>query len=488
MALARIPTFEKLCSRHSWVSLAASGPRVGLPEGQMGNSEVGHLNTGAGRVTYQDIVRIDHAIESGELFENQKIIRILKKARKKALHLLGLVSDGGVHSHIRHLFALLRFAKQQRVEKVFIHAFTDGRDTYQKSAANYLNQLKEEARGIGLGTIASVSGRYYAMDRDNRWERTKKAYRAVVEGKTDKVFKDPVQGIEASYREGITDEFVVPFTIIDENSQPVGRLRQEDAVIFYNFRADRARQLTGAIAGERLDHFHRPQGPVRDFLTMTEYDRRLKLPIGFSPQRLDRILVKLFAEHNLRNLRLAETEKYAHVTYFFNGGEEEPFLGEERILIPSPKVATYDFKPEMSAFPITDRLLYEVDRGSFDTVVMNFANADMVGHTGSLEATIKAVEAVDTCVGRIYKKLSEVGGLMMVTADHGNAEQMIDPESGKVHTAHTTNPVPFILADRHYSGKLRAGGALEDIAPTLLDYLEIEKPSEMTGRSLLRVD
>lgn len=488
IASAQLPTFEVLFSRYSWVPLAAGGARVGLPEGQMGNSEVGHLNIGAGRVIYPDSTRIDDSIESEEFFENQKIIPILAKARSKALHLLGLVSDAGVHSHIRHLAALLRFAKKQRVERVFIHGFTDGRDTHPKNAVKHLKQVTEAARRIGVGKIASLGGRYYAMDRDRRWERTERAYRAIVEGTPHRVFKDAFEGIDASYQEGVSDEFIAPFSLTDDRGTPVGRLGQEDAVIFFNFRADRARQLTRALTAEDFDHFDRPQGPVRDFLTMTQYDRTFDLPIAFSPRRLDRILVNLFADHNLPNLRLAETEKYAHVTYFFNGGEEELYPGEKRLLIPSPKIATYDLQPEMSAFSITDRLLHELDCGSYQAIAVNFANADMVGHTGVMEATIKAVEVVDTCVGQIHEKVSALGGLMMVTSDHGNAEQMIDPKNGDIHTAHTTNPVPFILVDNHYRGKLRSGGALEDIAPTVLDYLEIEKPPEMTGHSLLEVD
>ncbi len=488
VAQARTPTLEMLYSRCPWVSLSASGFRVGLPEGQMGNSETGHFNLGAGRIVYQDISRINDSIQWGDFFENQEILPILEKARSRALHILGLVSDGGVHSHIRHLFAILSFAKEQGVEKVFIHTFTDGRDTAPRSGMNFLRQVQAETHRLGVGKVASVSGRYYAMDRDNRWERTEKAYRAIVEQKPARVFKDPLEGVETSYRDGVSDEFIVPFTVVDENGQVSGRLNEEDAVIFSNFRSDRARQLTRALALEDFPHFPRPQGPVRAFLTMTEYDHTFPFPFAFPPMPLDRTLVKLFTHHNLRNLRLAETEKYAHVTYFFNGGEEQLFPCEDRVLIPSPRVATYDMKPEMSAFEITDRLLHELDRQCFDTVVVNFANADMVGHTGFMQAAVKAVEAVDTCVGRIYRKVRDLGGLLVVTADHGNAEQMINPESGEVHKAHTANPVPFVLADSHCKGKLRSGGALEDVAPTLLEYLQIEKPAEMTGHSLLRND
>ena len=485
VAQARTPTLDMLYSRYPWVPLSASGLRVGLPDGQMGNSEAGHLNLGAGRIVEQNISRINHSIQSGGFFKNRNILPVLEHARGRALHILGLVSDGGVHSHIRHLFAILSFAKRQGVKKVFLHAFTDGRDTSPKSALNFLGQLQEETHRLGVGKVASVAGRYYAMDRDNRWERTEMAYRAIVEPRPVRAFKDPLQGVEASYQDGVNDEFILPFTAVDENGRPVGRLDQEDAVIFYNFRADRSRQLTRALAFEDFDHFPRPQDPVRAFLTMTEYDQTFTFPFAFSPMRLDRTLVKLFRDHNFRNLRLAETEKYAHVTYFFNGGEEQLFPCEERALIPSPKVATYDMKPKMGAFEITDRLLHELDRRSFDTVVLNFANADMVGHTGVMPATIGAVEAVDSCMARIYRKVRDLGGLLVVTADHGNAEQMIDPQSGEVHTAHTTNPVPFVLVDDSFQGKLRPGGALEDVAPTLLEYLEIEKPAQMTGHSLL---
>jgi len=488
MAQAQLPTFEELYSRYPWVSLEASGTRVGLPEGQMGNSEVGHLNIGAGRKVYQDISRIDDSIESGDFFTAQEIRRLLEVARGNALHLIGLVSDGGVHSHLRRLLALLRFAKQEGIKKVYIHAFTDGRDTSPKGGVLYLKQLQEELKRMGVGRIASVSGRYYSMDRDNRWQRTEQAYRAIVDGTTEKRFLDPLEGIRASYADNVTDEFIVPFTLVDQESKPLGLLEEEHAVIFFNFRADRARQLTRALALPEFEYFPRPRNPVRHFLTMTEYDHTFSWPVAFPPIRLERILVKLFTEHNICNLRLAETEKSAHVTYFFNGGEEECNPGEERSLIPSPQVATYDLKPEMSAFDITDRLLHEIDLASYQVVILNFANADMVGHTGVLEAAVKAVEVVDTCTGRISQKLQKIGGVMMVTADHGNAEQMIDPETGQVHTAHTTNPVPFILVDEHFGMKLRRGGALEDIAPTILQYLEIDKPPEMTGNSLLLVD
>ncbi len=484
MAHARIPTMDGFFSRYAWTQLEASGPRVGLPEGQMGNSEVGHLNIGAGRVVYQDITRIDRSIESGDFFNNQTLSQAMRAGRDRALHLLGLVSDGGVHSHTRHVSALLRLAKKEGVRKVFVHAFTDGRDTYRQGGLDYLKELLKEMGAIGVGQIASVSGRYYAMDRDNRWGRTETAYRAIVDGRSEKACRDPLEGVRASYEEEVYDEFIRPFVVVDESGNPIGRLQPGDSVIFFNFRADRARQLTRALTRKDFSQFPRA-GTVERYLTMTRYDRTFDLPMAFPPVRLERIMVKLLTEHGISNLRLAETEKYAHVTYFFNGGEEQLFPCEERVLIPSPKVATYDLKPEMSAFEITDRLIHELERGSFKTVVLNFANADMVGHTGVLEAGVKAVETIDSCLARIHRKLQSVGGVMAVTADHGNAEQMIDPATGQIHTAHTSNPVPFIVVDDNYKGKLRSGGALEDVAPTLLQYLEVEKPSEMTGNSLL---
>ena len=488
IAQAQLPTFEKFLSRYPWVPLEASGTRVGLPEGLMGNSEVGHLNIGAGRVVDQDITRIDESIAAGDFFSCEVLRLLLDPAREGALHLMGLISDGGVHSHLNHLFALLRFAKQEGIQEVFIHAFTDGRDTSTQGGVKYLRKVEREAERIGIGRIASVCGRYFAMDRDKRWDRTEKAYRAIVEGRGEKSFVDPLEGVRCSYRDDVTDEFIVPFAVVDKEGKPVGALQKKDAVIFFNFRADRARQLTRAMAVKEFPHFPRPEHWVRHFLTMTEYDKEFTFPRAFPPIRLERSFVKLMSQFQISNLRLAETEKYAHVTYFFNCGEEDPFDGEERVLIPSPRVSTYDLRPEMSAFKITEQLLHEIDRASYQTVILNFANADMVGHTGVLKAAVKGVEVVDACMGRIHRKVQEAGGVMMVTSDHGNAEQMIDPDTGEIHTAHTSNPVPFILLDDHYDQKLKKGGALEDIAPTVLQYLEIEKPAEMTGDSLLLVE
>ncbi|MEE2823147.1 MAG: 2,3-bisphosphoglycerate-independent phosphoglycerate mutase [Acidobacteriota bacterium] len=485
IAQAQLPSFEKFLAQYPWVPLEASGTRVGLPSGLMGNSEVGHLNIGSGRVVPQDITRIDGSIASGDFFSYEKTRNILAAGREGALHLMGLVSDGGVHSHISHLSALLRFAKQEGVLKVFIHAFTDGRDTSPRKGVEYLRQIERECESIGVGRIASVSGRYFAMDRDERWDRIERAYRAIVQGDCEERFSDSLEGMRCSYQEGITDEFVNPFTVVDGQGNPVGLLQRDDATIFFNFRADRARQLTRALAIEAFPHFPRSAHVAKHFLTMTEYDKDFEFPMVFSPVKLKRSLVKLMDRYKINNLRLAETEKYAHVTYFFNAGEEKLFDCENRVLIPSPHVNTYDLKPEMSAFEITDQLLHEIGQGCYETVILNFANADMVGHTGILDATIRGVEVVDDCIGRIHQKVQEVGGVMMVTSDHGNAEQMIDFDTGEPHTAHTSNPVPFILLDDHFNQKLRSGGALEDIAPTILQYLEIEKPSEMTGSSLL---
>src|SRR2546427_1982097 len=489
IALARKPNYDKLLAEFPNTLIRASGPSVGLPEGQMGNSEVGHLNIGAGRIVLMDITRIDEAFRTGALFRNELLLGAMKRGRERQLHLLGLVSDGGVHSHIEHLFALLRMAQQNKVERVFVHCFLDGRDTPPHSGIDYLRKLQQKMRELGVGSIASLTGRYYAMDRDNRWERVERAYRAAVHGEAERRSADPVEAVRQSYEQGVTDEFVEP-VVITTGSEPgatgVAPIRDDDGVIFFNFRADRARPMTRAIAQPGSEEFADAARP-KDlfFVAMTQYDKTFSwLKYLFGPEKLEHILAQVFAEMNFRNLRVAETEKYAHVTYFFNGGVEKPFGGEERILVPSPKVATYDLKPEMSAAGITDTVVKAIEKGEFDAIIMNYANADMVGHSGKLEAAIKAVEAVDAGLARIYQAMKPRGGAWIITADHGNAETMIDPVTGGPHTYHTTNPVPFILVSDDDKLRLKPGGSLRDIAPTMLSALGQPWPSDMTGTDL----
>ena len=497
IALARTPSYDELLKKFPNTLVHTSGPFVGLPKGQMGNSEVGHLNIGAGRVVHMDITRVDLAIANGTLFKNDLLSAAMQRGRERQLHLLGLVSDGGVHSHIEHLFALLRMAREQRVAHVFVHCFTDGRDTPPTSGVNFLRQLQQKLAQYGVGKIATVIGRYYAMDRDNRWERIEKVYRAMVHGEAEHRSPDPIAAIQRSYEKGVTDEFVVPIVITEprdspsaslgtSEQRPVGQIRDDDAIIFFNFRADRARQTTRALVEPGFDKFVDAARPKNlFFVAMTQYEKTWPwLRFVFGPERVEHILAQVFAEAQFKNLRIAETEKYAHVTYFFNGGIERPFAGEERILVPSPKVATYDLKPEMSAEGIADNVIKVIEKGEFDAIVMNFANADMVGHSGKLEAAIKAVETVDACLGRIYQTLKPRGGAWIVTADHGNAETMIDPLTGGPHTYHTTNPVPFILVSDAENISLRPNGALQDISPTLLGILGLPQPREMTGHDL----
>jgi 2,3-bisphosphoglycerate-independent phosphoglycerate mutase len=489
IALARKPNYDRLLADYPNTLIQTSGPAVGLPEGQMGNSEVGHLNIGAGRVVHMDITRIDQAIANGAFFQNELLLAAMERGRQRQLHLLGLLSDGGVHSHIQHLFALLRMAQQNKVERVSVHCFLDGRDTPPHSGIDYLRQLQQKMRELRIGRIASLVGRYYAMDRDNRWERVERAYRAVVHGEAELSATDPVEAVRKSYEAGVTDEFAAPVVITAGTgpaAPPLACIRDDDAVVFFNFRADRARQMTRAIAEPGFDKFADPARPKNlSFVAMTQYDKSyawLRYVLG--PEKVEHILAQVFADLGLRNLRVAETEKYAHVTYFFNGGVEKPFAGEERILVPSPKVPTYDLMPEMSAAGVADAVIRAIEKGDFDAVVMNFANADMVGHSGKLEAAIKAVETVDACLGRIFQSLRPRGGAWIITADHGNAETMIDPVTGGPHTYHTTNPVPFILLHEDGRVRLQSGGALRDIAPTLLGILGVPQPAEMTGRDL----
>lgn len=480
---AQTPTVDRLNDQAPQSYLSASGRSVGLMDGQMGDSNVGHLNIGAGRIVYQDVVRISKAIEDGEFFTNPTLVASIKHAQKTggALHLLGLVSPGGVHSHTDHLYALLKMAKEHGLQKVFVHAFLDGRDVPPSSAHQYLADLETEINKIGVGRIASISGRYYAMDRDKRWERVEKAYRAL-QGKGNSA-PDSVTAIQDAYAAGETDEFVTPI-VIEENGEAVGPIRDGDSVLFFNFRADRAREISWALTNDEFTGFDRGKKLDIFFATMTQYDINLTAPYAFAPQDLKNTLGEYLASLGKTQLRIAETEKYAHVTFFFNGGVEEPNLGEERILVPSPKVATYDLQPEMSAPKVTEEVVGAINRGKFDLIVLNYANCDMVGHTGVFEAAVKAVEAVDKGLGQVLEAIKNQGGMAIITADHGNAEQMVDPQNGETYTAHTTNLVPIWLynAPEHYSIK---NGILADLAPSLLELMEVPQPVEMTGKSLI---
>ena len=505
IALARKPTYDRLLREYPNTLIHTSGPYVGLPEGQMGNSEVGHLNIGAGRIVHMDITRIDSMIQNGDFFSHPVLVDAMKHARsgERRLHLFGLLSDGGVHSQQAHLYALLKMAKQQGVERVFVHAFMDGRDTLPTNGVGYIEQLQQKMREYHSGKIASVSGRYYAMDRDRRWERIAKAYNAMVFADAEGgKHADPVQGMKESYNNGVTDEFVAPFVCTDKNGGPIATIRDEDACICFNYRADRVRQITRALtrtsglnaqggsdlagAADLDATIPRERGPKNlKYVCMTQYDKNFSLPVVIPPESMANILANVMGGLNMRNLRVAETEKYAHVTYFFNGGVETPFPGEDRVLVPSQKVATYDLKPEMSASGIADAVVKAAEEGTFDVVIVNFANADMVGHSGKLEPTIKAVETVDSCLGRIEKAVRAKGGAMLITADHGNAELMVDPVTGGPHTAHTTNPVPFIVvAEDSKQFTLKPGGSLRDISPTLLGMMNVGEPQEMTGADL----
>ncbi len=489
IALARKPAYDELLRKFPNTLIHTSGPFVGLPEGQMGNSEVGHMNIGAGRIVHMDITRLDLLIANKQLQNVSLFQQAMERGRGRQLHFIGLLSDGGVHSHIQHLFALLEMARQQKVEKVFVHCFMDGRDTPPHSGRDFVQQLQKKMRDLGVGEIATLVGRYYAMDRDNRWERMELAYRALAHGEAATKTNDPLAALQKSYEQGVTDEFVQPIVVAKgavDSAVPVGLIRDDDAVIFFNFRADRARQMTYALAAPDFDKFVDSRRPKNLFyVAMTQYDKNWPwLKFVISPEKLEQILAQVFAEIQYKNLRCAETEKYAHVTYFFNGGVEKPFTGEERILVPSPKVATYDLKPEMSAAGITDTVVNAIEKGEFDAIIMNYANADMVGHSGKLEATIQAVEAVDAGLARIYQTLQSRGGTWIITADHGNAETMVDPTTGGAHTYHTTNPAPFILVTEDQHLRLKPNGSLRDIAPTMLGVLGQHQPSDMTGTDL----
>ncbi len=480
IAMARTPTMDRLLARQAHTELEASGEAVGLPPGVMGNSEVGHLTIGAGRVIYQDLMRITKAIATGAFARNPALLGAMRTAAssRRTLHLWGLLSDGSVHSHIEHLFALLELAAKEQVNDVAVHAILDGRDKPPRSAIPFVEQTAARLTQLKCGRIASVIGRYYAMDRDNRWDRIERAWRAIAEAEGT-VARDAKSAVDDAYAAGQDDEFVEPRVIAGH-----APIADGDQVICFNFRADRARQMTAALTLENFNGFKRPRFPRVKYVCMTEYDRSFGLPVAFGPEDVPNTLAEMLARAGIRNLRLAETEKYAHVTYFLNGGVEKPFPMEERALIPSAKVATYDLAPAMRAAEIAERAVQEIDAGRFGVIVINFANPDMVGHTGKLEATVKAVEATDAATGRVIEALARAGGVALITADHGNAEFMADPATGQPHTAHTTNPVPLILFDPSFKGRLRGGGTLANVAPTLLAMLEIAAPSEMTGRDL----
>ncbi|MGE5577859.1 MAG: 2,3-bisphosphoglycerate-independent phosphoglycerate mutase [Syntrophothermus sp.] len=482
---ARTPNLDRFFAGYPSAQLESSGEAVGVMEGQMGDSNVGHLNIGAGRIVYQDLVRLNREIREKKFFENPTIQAAMTHARDKgtSLHLMGLLSPGGVHSHSEHLYALLEMAKKLDLKRVFVHAFLDGRDVPPSSAREYVAELEGKFKELGIGQLATISGRYYAMDRDKRWDRVEKAYRAMVNGEGLNA-KSSREAVEVSYGKGETDEFVVPTVIVNGNGQPVGQIQPNDAAIFFNFRFDRARELTRAFVDEEFTGFARDPLPGLYFVCMTRYDETIKAPVAYPPQELDNTFGEVVSKLGLRQLRIAETEKYAHVTFFFNGGVETPFPGEERVLIPSPKVATYDLKPEMSAYEVTDAVLEKIRNQAMDCIILNYANLDMVGHTGVMEAAVKAVEAVDACVGRVVEAVLAAGGVVLLTADHGNAEQMIDYETGEPYTAHTLNPVPVLLIGYQEEVKLRSG-ILADVAPTLLEVMGIPQPEEMTGHSLI---
>ena len=481
IAAARTPHLDRLMASCPHTRIGASGMDVGLPDGQMGNSEVGHTNIGAGRIVYQELTRITKSFDEGEALGNPALTAAMENARRpgQALHLMGLLSDGGVHSHIRHLYGLMEMARRFAVERVYLHCFMDGRDVPPTSGTEFIAALQQKIKELGLGQIATVSGRYYAMDRDNRWERVKLAYDAIVNGEGNKD-PDPVAVMQKSYGAGVTDEFIVP-TVVTEGAG----IKAGDSVIFFNFRPDRARELTRALVDPDFAGFEREKGffPLT-YICMTQYDATMpNVEVAYRPESLTNTLGEYLSRLGKTQLRIAETEKYAHVTFFFNGGVEAPYEGEDRVLIPSPKVATYDLQPEMSAYAVTDEAVRRIESGRYDVIILNYANCDMVGHTGVFEAAVKAVEAVDTCLGRLLAALEKAGGRAFLTADHGNADQMAD-ENGAPFTAHTTNPVPFV-AIGFGDIKLRSGGRLADIAPTMLQAMGLPQPEEMTGRSLL---
>ena len=486
VALANTPVLDKLMKDYPFVKGYASGLAVGLPDGQMGNSEVGHLNMGAGRIVYQELTRISKEIEDGDFFKNEALLEAVENCKKNgsSLHLFGLVSDGGVHSHNTHIYGLLELAKREGLSDVYVHCFMDGRDTAPSSGKGFIQELVDKMQEIGVGQIATISGRYYAMDRDNRWDRVEKAYVALTKGEGVRA-TDPVAAMQASYDDDKTDEFVLP-TVIEKDGKPVATVKDQDSVIFFNFRPDRAREMTRVFCCDDFNGFDRGPRKQVTYVCFTEYDVTIpNKKIAFKKVELDNTFGQFLAANGKTQARIAETEKYAHVTFFFNGGVEEPNKGEERILVKSPKVATYDLQPEMSAPQVCDKLCEAIRSQKYDVIIINFANPDMVGHTGVLEAAKKALEAVDTCVGRALEALLEVDGQMFLCADHGNAEQLIDYETGVPFTAHTTNPVPFILINYDPAYTLKEGGRLADIVPTLIEMMGMKQPAEMTGESLL---
>ncbi|MBB5263815.1 2,3-bisphosphoglycerate-independent phosphoglycerate mutase [Catenibacillus scindens] len=483
---AKTPVMDRLMKEYPFVKGNASGLAVGLPDGQMGNSEVGHMNMGAGRIVYQDLTRITKEIQDGDFFKNEALLDAVNNAKThdSALHLYGLLSDGGVHSHNTHLYALLELAKKSGLTKVYVHCFLDGRDTPPESGKDYVAELVEKMNEIGTGKVASVMGRYYAMDRDNRWDRVEKAYNAMVKGEGNKA-ADPVAAVDASYKDGKSDEFVIP-VVIEENGAPVATIKDGDSIIFFNFRPDRAREITRAFCCDDFDGFARDHRLDVTYVCFTEYDVTIpNKEIAFKKVEITNTFGEFLAAHHMTQARIAETEKYAHVTFFFNGGVEAPNEGEDRILVKSPKVATYDLQPEMSAYLVCDKLVEAITSEKYDVIIINFANPDMVGHTGVENAAVKAIEVVDECVGRAVDALLKVDGQMIICADHGNAEQLIDEETGEPFTAHTTNPVPFILVNYDKDYTLAEGGCLADLVPTMIDMMGMEKPVEMTGKSLL---
>ncbi|MBE7034630.1 MAG: 2,3-bisphosphoglycerate-independent phosphoglycerate mutase [Ruminococcaceae bacterium] len=480
---AKTPYMDSLLATCPHTLLDASGMAVGLPEGQMGNSEVGHTNIGAGRIVYQELTRITKAITEGDFFKNEVLLEAARncKAKNSALHIMGLLSDGGVHSHINHIFGLVELAKREGLSKVYLHCFLDGRDVPPASGKDYVAALRDKLAELGVGKIATVMGRYYAMDRDNRWDRVEKAYNAMVLGIGEQL-ADPVEAVQHSYDNEVTDEFVVP-VVVTENGAPVGVIAEGDSVIFANFRPDRAREITRSLVDPEFSGFAREFVSLH-YVCMTQYDNTMpNVHVAFKPQSLDNTFGDYIAKCGLSQLRIAETEKYAHVTFFFNGGVEAVSEGEDRALIASPKVATYDLKPDMSANEVADEAVKRLQSGKYDVVILNFANCDMVGHTGVFDAAVAAVETVDNCMARVIEEVKRLGGITLVTADHGNADQMVNPENGETFTAHTTFPVPFIVVGKDVT--LREGGCLADIAPTMLSLLGLAQPSEMTGKSLL---